>query len=172
MVDAPLKDLQRPQYRNVHEKIIGVDAVGNPPTPLVSFPQTQAESRSTIPASQAQSNDQSGIEFTSQREIMSQLSSQDLVASITQPSTDSAHAAANNPIRMPSNEFVFLGVNIGYHLELVQIDRTMCSDDGQFFSRLKLEYDTKRGTIRRWLSVKQFHHCEFVLVSTSLVTVY
>jgi hypothetical protein len=71
-----------------------------------------------------------------------------------------------NRVQMPNGEHVLLGVNRGHHLQLVQIDRRECPEDGQFFTKLKEEYKAKRGIFRRWFDVKQFHHCEFVEVGT------
>jgi hypothetical protein len=71
---------------------------------------------------------------------------------------------------MQTGEHVLLGVNRGHHLHLVQIDRRTCPEDGQFFAKLKMEYNIKRGILRRWLGVKQFHHCEFIEVGVELFT--
>lgn len=69
-------------------------------------------------------------------------------------------------VQMPNGENVLLGVNRGHHLQLAQIDRRDCPEDGQFFAKLKEEYKANRGIFRRWFDVKQFHHCEFVEVGT------
>jgi hypothetical protein len=87
------------------------------------------------------------------------------ISSNPQSTLEGAVKSSGNPIPMPTGEHVLLGVNRGYHLHLAQIDRSGCPDDMHFFAKLKKEYNTKRGIIRRWLGVKQFHHCEFVEVS-------
>jgi hypothetical protein len=69
---------------------------------------------------------------------------------------------STNRVQMPNGEHVLLAVNRGHHLQLAQIDRRECPEDGQFFTKLKEEYKIKWGMLRRWLDVKQFHHCEFV----------
>ncbi len=71
---------------------------------------------------------------------------------------------STNQIQMSNAEHVLLAVNRGPHLQLAQIDRRECPEDGQFFTRLKEEYKVNRGIFRRWFDVKQFHHCEFVEV--------
>lgn len=82
-----------------------------------------------------------------------------------QPSLRGITTQKGNSHTVPAGQHVLLGINMGYQLNLVQIDRNACADDAQFFARLKREYDKERGFIRRWLDVKKYHHCEFVEVT-------
>jgi hypothetical protein len=92
------------------------------------------------------------------------------ISSSPQSTLQGAQKSSGNPIPMPTGEHVLLGVNRGYHLHLAQIDRSGCPDDMHFFAKLKKEYNAKRGILRRWMGVKQFHHCEFVEVGVEIST--
>jgi len=73
-------------------------------------------------------------------------------------------STSRNAIVMPTNEHVLLAINRGHRLRLAQINRSVCTDDSEFFKKLKEEYKSKRGIMRRLFDVKHFHHCEFVEV--------
>ena len=49
-------------------------------------------------------------------------------------------------------------------LELAQIDTAQYNQDEAFFAQMKKEYRKHRGSLRYWLSLWQFNHCDFVQV--------
>jgi len=58
-------------------------------------------------------------------------------SSTTQPILQRSSRSTGNQISMPSGEYILLGVNRGYQLQLAQIDRNSCLDDGEFFAKLR-----------------------------------
>ena len=71
-----------------------------------------------------------------------------------------------NTVQMPPGVFVLLGVSKSYDLQLAHIDKHQHPNDDCFFTQLKHDYNQKRGILRRCLGLYQFHHCEFVEVSS------
>jgi hypothetical protein len=135
--------LQLPRHRTIPEA----------PTAPTLVPE-QAHFRSQTGSSTATGSQN----FPSQKPPVSGASSSPLHA------IHGSSKIGTNRVQMPNGEHVLLGINRGHLLQLAQIDRTECPEDGQFFTKLKEEYKAKRGTFRRWFDVKQFHHCEFVEV--------
>lgn len=87
------------------------------------------------------------------------------------PSSATSIASLSASINIPGTEnFVLLGINgTRRTLDLVHIKTTKENDDDlKFFDTLLTSYKSLRGTMRRWFSVWQLNHCDFVKVSPPL----
>ena len=84
------------------------------------------------------------------------------------PSSATSVGSLSSSINIPGNEdFVLLGINgTRRTLDLVHIKTTKENDDDlKFFDALLRSYASLRGTMRRWFSIWQLTHCDFVKVS-------
>jgi hypothetical protein len=59
--------------------------------------------------------------------------------------------------------YVLLGINVGDDTRLAQI-RIHGHKDVDFFWELRIQYYNLRGLFRRWLSIWNYSHCDFVKV--------
>ena len=121
--------------------------------PLPSYPATSSTTRTS--GSQA---------------LLSSTGSASSISSTRRIPPQNATPQSRNTIQMPSGAFVLLGVSKSYNLQLAHIDKRQYPDDSRFFRQLKRDYNQKRGILRRWLGLYQFHHCEFVEVNPQYST--
>lgn len=64
----------------------------------------------------------------------------------------------NDPTR-----YLYLCVHTRGTARFTEINCTGLINDHDFFDELKSSYDSTRGRLRRFLSIRQYHHCEFYL---------
>lgn len=65
------------------------------------------------------------------------------------------------PTKVADGPYIYLGIHVGSACCIRVINCHKLYTNRQLFASLKSNYNQTRGRLRRWLSIRQCHHCEF-----------